>query len=351
MLYDKISELKERTANKLFSQSSNPLLNLFNSDKCKEIDERAKNDPVIRSRRDEILQLLLKCDERVSKTYETCFTLFNEIEVLDLLYQKDNSVQFVLKSKVNGIATPDYSKQCLSGNEINLELKALSFKGSDINFRRIQSDIESMDEFNPQWLYQSAFASTNEEFTANTRRDVIEQVSSRITKHYQDRAINQINFKNNSGILLVDTVLIKETLLLFLQDALPAFLHDCYTSGCLWNAVFGEMGNLIFQCTRQSANIKHDPIPPGGQPLRRNGILLEADSLPAIIFIVRTANNSSINLIGFSRSSLSQPDILECLNNFCDYQNDENNSNKNEISGDLRRYYLPSLEIRMDGFA
>jgi len=332
MLYNRISELKEMTHQKLFSESSNLILNLFDLAKCKEIDERAEFNCVIYGQRDKMLKLLTDSNGSVSKKYEECFTLYNQIVVFDLLFQKDDSVQFVAKSRIDGIATPDYSKLCSSGKIANLELKTLSFKGSEINFQNIQRDIELTDEANPHWIYKSAFASTSNERKANTRRDVIEQISGRVTKHYQKSAKGQIRFMGRPGILLIDTTLLEETLLFFLQDALPGFVLDCYTSGCLWNAVFGRIDDVIYQCTRQSANIEHDPLPKGGQPLRRNGILIEAQSPAAVIFITRISGNKELKkIIGFSNSLLSQPEVKECLDVFCDYQNDENNSNRDNL--------------------
>jgi hypothetical protein len=336
MLLERILILKEKSHNKIWGKSSNPIFNLFSDEKCKEIDCLSKENPVIRKQRQTMLDLLKEDSTEVSKKHEECFTLYNEIQAFNLLSAKDESVMFVPKSEIQRIATPDFSKKCGSGKTVNVELKTLSFKGSISNFKRIQKEMDATDHENPQWLYTSAFGYDQKEMESNTRRTVIEQLSARIIAHYQKRAFAQVSFNGNPGILLIDTILLEQTLPIYLQDSLPAYFLDCCYSGSLWNSVFGKMEDRIFQCVRQSANIKHNSMPSEGQLLRRNGIMVEINSLHAIIFIVRTVHKNEVGqIIGFTRSNLDQPEIIECANNFCDFHNDEINSNPNNIKSDV----------------
>lgn len=346
MLAERIAELRDLTEAKILGKSSNLLFDLFDPEKCREIDERAKTDPGIKKQRKAILNGLSGNAASASKGHEEAFTLYNEICVFDMLAQKDKTVRFVPKSDT---PTPDFSITASSGQPVNLELKTLSFKGSDINFRRIEKDIKATDAQKPDWLYQSAIGISQEEMERITRRTFIEHISEKVREHYEKKAVKQVNYNGNPGILLIDTVLLEQTFMLFLQDTLPGYHHNCYYSGCLWNAVFGKQGDKIIQCTMPAANMKHDPIPPGGEAFNGNGVLVVAKSLEAIIFIVRTVHDKNkLKTIGFSRSGLVQPDVAESLSILCEYRNDEKNSNPSNICLDITKTYLPTVEKRIE---
>lgn len=164
MLVERIAELREFTESKIWGKSSNLLFNLFDSEKCEEIDERAKTDTEIKKQRKAILNGLSGNAASASKGHEEAFTLYNEICVLDMLAQKDEIVRFVPKSNT---PTPDFSITPSSRQPVNLELKTLSFNGSDINFRRIEKDIKATDGEKPEWVYQSAIGISQEEMERN----------------------------------------------------------------------------------------------------------------------------------------------------------------------------------------
>jgi len=321
-LYNTLIERKDY----LKSITDDHVLDLFDSEKCKEIDIRSlnKSEQFVRSKHRKCIRDLEQCKVDHDDYLRGAFDVYNEIVIYDLLKEKCNVKPLIESNKTS---RPDFIVTTKSGHEVNIDLKTFHFNGGTYNYRNLQnqhtrSKIAIEKHFNGEeyderdlTIYTLPFRKPDKYTTAN-RKDVIESFINKTEEAYKQK---QLSFNNNPGILLVDTKVLRFPV--FMQEALPYFLYPpCNTvmSGALWHACFGKSGERTFDYVESNGAVNI------GHSLEKNGVLWGSGSLKAIVFVVYSGG--STKLMGFHRSGPIEKGILECLGELCDFINDEWNA-------------------------
>lgn len=303
--------------------TGNPVLEHFNPDKCREIDERAGTDKHIKERRDTCLANLRSCTIEYSPYYKSAFDAYNEIVVFDLLQIKGN-ISF---QDTGEIPSPDYTWTNQNSDVINIELKTLSYNHDNINFKDIQQQfLRSKISIEEQHAMKRPTATGDpivyspfkkgENLNHYNVATIIEAFIDKIQNNYKS---DQLGFEGRDGILLIDTKILGHPI--FMQEALPVFLNPPLNelrSGCLWNACFGKENDPIYDW------VEFEGKPNIGRSLKKNGIMTNDYTPHAIIFITYRGNET--NLIGFHKTNLESDPIGFSLYEICRFVNDEVNS-------------------------
>src|SRR4051812_14993711 len=92
----------------------------------------------------------------------------------------------------------------------------------------------------------------------------------------------------------------------------------CLISGCLWHACFGKEGERTFDYV----DMEHHPNL--GPALGKNGVLMDIQSLNAVIYTVHKGNDRKF--VGFHKTDMEDEGIREALHEICDFVNDEKNT-------------------------
>ncbi|HZH97172.1 MAG TPA: hypothetical protein VEY06_14870 [Flavisolibacter sp.] len=132
-------------------------------------------------------------------------------------------------------------------------------------------------------------------------------------------------FERRKGILLVDTIVLGFPL--YLQEGLPQFLHPhlwCPTSGVLWHACFGHLGERTFDVVE---NHFHPNV---HAPLQLNGALIDSESLEAVIYTVHA--DGERKFVGFFKEKEADEGLMEAIAEICQFINDDRNSRYHLLS-------------------
>lgn len=129
-----LATILEQLKSDLALYSDNPIFQLFDLEKCREIDQRALAEPFIKAKYDECLRNLTQAGIDHSKHIETAFNAYNEIVIFD---------HMASKCEIKGIydirqSAPDYIGTSKAGKKVNIDLKTLSYVESIWNIKSIQ---------------------------------------------------------------------------------------------------------------------------------------------------------------------------------------------------------------------
>ncbi|WP_334875081.1 hypothetical protein [Nostoc sp.] len=322
MLYSKILYLRQ---NQLGYITINPLLNAFSLDMCQEIDA-AENDDFIRKARESILTRLK--DYEIGYSVELQQALCDYSEAATYLSLKNKGL-LLEKVPENTNKTPDL-KVNLEGKEFFIEIKTLGFGGGEEN------DIQAMEQgLDAQVSIEEQLKAGNAIATAVTainplkereqdcfysrQKDFIETIIRKIK-----RLIKKGQFEAGSTILLIDLSLIPIPAD-WKVNSIPIFplvqnqkLKNL-VSGILWYSAFGKENERIFSPIEfeGDANIKSE--------LSIEGILNKNDFIKALCFQVYNLRQER-KIVGFYRAK-DEDFILPLIDTFCDFVNDEMNTN------------------------
>jgi hypothetical protein len=322
MLYSRILSLRQ---NHLNYTGINPLLNAFSLDMCQEIDA-ADNDEFIRRKRKSILNRL--------KNYEIGFAQ----ELHQVLCDYSEAATYLsLKTKglllenIPEIAkkTPDL-KVNLKGEEFFIEIKTLGFSGGDESYiQAIEQGLDAQVSIEEQLKagYTTAVAIISidplkrrkQDYSYSRQKDFIETITTKI-----DNNIKKGQFETGSTILLIDLSLIPIPAD-WKVNSIPIFpliknkKLESLVSGILWHSAFAKENERIFSPIEfeGDANIK--------SALSIEGILNKHDFIKALCFQVYNLREER-KVVGFYRSK-DEDSIMPLLSSFCDFVNDEMNTN------------------------
>ncbi|MBU7583427.1 MAG: hypothetical protein KAF91_11055 [Nostoc sp. TH1S01] len=303
----------------------NPLLNAFSLEICQEIDA-AEKDSFVKKVKKSILDRLK--DYEIGYHVELQQALREYIEVATYLSLKNRGLllEKVIESKNK---TPDL-KVNLEGQEFFIEIKTLGFGGGEENY------IQAMEQgLNAEVSLEEQLKAGNTTAISITAIDPLKKqehdyFSSRqkdfietITRKTQG-LIKEGQFESGTTILLIDLSLINIPAD-WKVNSVPLFpliqkqKIKSLVSGILWNSAFGKVNERIFSPIEfeGDANIRSE--------LNIEGILNKNEFIKALCFQVYELNQKS-KIIGFYRKK-EEDSIMDFLSMFCDFVNDEMNTN------------------------
>ncbi len=324
-LYLRINELK-------FYNSQltviNPLLDVINMDFCLQLDyyliKYDTNYVFYINGKNKIFNLLRNFSiGRVEKLIDA-FDVYNELYNFYILSKKIKIEPIATKS----IKTPDFKCTTQNGQDFFIELKSLGFSEGNLNYNKTieegykcKIDLEKQLKTGKKIAFSAMSVSPlkKENYKSHSIKYNIETIIDKINNN-----IKHGQFNNEYNSLLIDLRLIPITE--WKYNSLPFYQENRYksiVSGILWNVAFGKMDDNIFM-----------PIEFEGKEniegrLSRNGILIDYDDIQTLCFNIYGLGNISENYFtGFYRSNNDKPEMIEnMLNSFCNFYNDDINSN------------------------
>lgn len=302
--------------------SVNPVLDAFNLDDCSKLDSDYYSDNFIRKKIDECLNLLDDIGLDYSPKFNSAYEKYNEAVIY---YYSKNKFQFYpIKEGKN--PTPDFeiifTGDISSG--IYLEVKALSYLQGSLNYMAAQDEglnsrvkteeqLKSGKKITFSELIISPYQKNGKQ---PTKRELIEIFIEKIKQN-----IKKEQYDLGETILLVDT---KQLVLgsRWADSAIALYqekLCQSIASGLLWHVAFGKIGNMIFQPIEFEGSKNTDGL------LGKDGILSEHDFIKGLIFVVYENFEIRKN-IGFYRNEEQDCNSAKFINDFCDFWNDDKNS-------------------------
>ena len=150
------------------------------------------------------------------------------------------------------------------------------------------------------------------------------------TKYAIETLIEKIEQNIKKGqYLFGETVLIVDLKQLtlpsyFKEGGVPIFQekqYNSFVSGVQWNVAFGKAGYLMFKQIEFEGKENID-----GE-LEREGILISRDYIKAIIFFDYALGINQPKIVGLYKQGNVSDCMQKFLNKFCDFVNDEKNTN------------------------
>ncbi|MGG6267651.1 hypothetical protein ACQ4M3_11665 [Leptolyngbya sp. AN03gr2] len=320
MLHSKILALKQE--NSRFSIIT-PVLDAISLDTCQEIDCSA-TDSFLTEKKRNILNYLKRYDVGYDCKLKAALDEHNEAALYLLFQNKSISIERVCES--NHQKTPDF-KILLEGKSFFLEMKTLGFAQGDLNY------IDALDKgLDARVSLEQQSKSGKRVAIAEVGFDPLQSQKPDYLLCYGTYFIDTIvqkikqnlkkqQFELGETILLIDLCLIDTPFGHKLNSI--AFFHEpilkSVVSGLLWHTAFGSLGERVFTPIRfeGASNIE-------GQ-LKTEGILREFAWIKALCFQTYNVSRERA-IVGFYRSS-DEDLILPLLSYFCDFTNDDLNSN------------------------
>lgn len=321
--------------------SRNPILEMFKEEKCKMIDELSKTNHYINSQLKEIQRHLKKSSIEHTVQLEHAFGLYNEIVVFDQLKQKC-SIDPV--KRVAKIKTPDFVIKTEYNTSINLELKTMFPANSKELIKEVQNNFSDLytkrkavkngtlpagTDLSVSWNFFKKF--NNQEVQ---RIDMIELLYAKIGK---PKALDQLNYQNNPGILLIDFAAFDY--IFCPQESLPFFIYPSYhaalVSGLFWHLCFGRKGERLMEMP-ENMDIGR---PCFTSAMQRDGLLYEFPDIKAMIISIKYGNER--RLLGLHSVKMEDESVLHIMHSICDFVNNDLNSEYYLIGYDPRIKYWP----------
>jgi hypothetical protein len=302
--------------------SVNPVLDAFNLDDCSKLDSEYYSDEFIRKKVDECLKLLNGIGLDFNPKFNSAYEIYNEA-VIYFYFKNRFQIQPIKEEKYS---TPDFHIKLKKNknDELYLEVKALSYLQGSLNYLAAQKDglnsrvsTENQLKSGKQITFSEMIISPfQKDGSQPTKRELIEIYIEKIKQN-----IKENQYKFGESILLVDT---KQLLLgSRLTDSAVALYQErlCQSiaSGLLWHVAFGNIGNMIYQ------PIEFEGAKNTAGLLEKEGILSEHKFIKGLIFVVYENFEIRKN-IGFYRYDEQDCIAAEFINDFCDFWNDDNNS-------------------------
>lgn len=323
---ERILKLQQETNSITF----NPLLNCFEQQECKLIDDLSETDTFIKEKQQKILSFIDNLGIDFSSKLNNAFNEYNEAIIYLTLKQKFGIIERIREG--NG-KSPDFKitvKESDQPIDYYIELKTLAFADGDLNYKKaiergIDAQISIEKQINDgkkvafgeiivQPLYKHS-----KKYDIYSVKYVIETYIEKIEQNLKSG-----QFDRGNTILFVD---LKQTgICSDIKEASVPFFKESQlssiVSGVLWNVAFGKIGHLILKPIEFEGkeNIDGD--------LTKNGILQEYEWIKALCFITYE-NFKTRKFVGFHR--VQDENVQYVLAKLCTFYNDELNSNGYEL--------------------
>lgn len=324
-IHDKILNLLKESN----SIATNTILRSIDLNLLKNFEEKAKTDNVYKRKLKNIESNLKGLTFEYNKKYQDIYTTYNELVIYEFLSEK---VKTEMVDEVKGQKTPDF-KLINEESFCYSDLKTLNFVSGNLNYIEIEKDSFEINVKSEESIKKGRSENRRVHFSeplviSPWKKDgkdqydlkyIIEELISKLEANYKAQ---QINYENTNGIYLIDTGQLH--IPISLEQGLPVMEGPLYrelNSGILWNAVFGQIGDPVYNW------IEFEGKPNIKNRLEKNGILNDESfrELRAVAFITSTFEEKRI--IGFHRSRETDESVLGILHKICDFVNDETNSN------------------------
>lgn len=327
MLYEKVLEKKQE----LCQITSNPIMDAFDLELCKELDKFAKKDEYVKKRLKKCFdQLVLTKGMDFNEHYKSAFENYNEAVVYYFLKQKGFEVDNIPEMKT---PTPDfevtfdsenYNGQC-DKKDVFIELKTLSFAEGNIQYKRVQSaSMEANVKLEEQRKHGARICFAEYEVTplGDKANGLTAQIEILIGKLDQNIKKDQFTYEvDKETILWVDLS----------QYGFPSDEFEClpiypneysksYVSGMLWMVAFGCDKERIYK------SCEFEGKPNIDKHLNRTGILNSYEFIKGIIFSSGVRADEK-KIYGFYRYKEQDSDSAMFISQACDFYNDDMNSN------------------------
>lgn len=310
----------------------NPLLNCFEQDELTVIDIEAKNDEFIKEKKKNILKIIKDIKIDFNPKLKSAFNEYSEAMIYLRLKKK---IEKVIRTPEEDSKTPDFKIEFSDNSYINkksytvyAELKSLSFANGDINYKDamdkgLNANIEIEEQINSG--RKIAFGITeidplykNKNYNPISTKYAIETLIQKISQNLKEG-----QFSKGETVLLVN---LKQLILPsnFIESGLPVFQEKStysIVSGILWNIAFGKVGHLIYKPIQFEGKENID-----GE-LEQNGILINYKYIKAIVFLDYKLGDTEPKIVGLHLDKRCSDSILTFLYKFCDFVNDDMNSN------------------------
>ena len=298
------------------------------------LDQKAISDDFIAEKKRKILDLIKYTNIDFDPKLKSAYDEYSEALTYLIFNCKFPTVNRVPEKQ--GENTPDFkigfdfdnngeTQKC----EIYAELKSMSFTEGNLNYKNtMEKGLESQIDIEKQQKEGNKVAfglveiqplhKGNKKYDPYSTRYAIETLIEKIEQN-----IKEGQHSLGDTVLIVD---LKQLSLpsYFKEGAVPIFQeqkYNSYMSGVQWNVALGKAGHLIFKPIEFEGKENTD-----GE-LEKDGILISRDYIKAIVFLDYALSDKEPKIIGLHK----QRNISDCvgafLNKFCDFVNDDRNSN------------------------
>lgn len=315
------------------SITRNPLLHYFDLDDFKLIETAAATDSFLDEKRKKIKAftetLIIDFDPKLKSAFDE----YIEAMVYINLKAKFSSVSRIAEGPNK---TPDFKiefKDNDADHSVTLtvfaELKTMSYASNNSNYLdTMRQGVEAQISLEKQiaegrrvavaFTETAPLLNTNRNYDQSSTRYVIELFIEKISQN-----LKRGQFSLGETVLIVN---LKQ--LLYhgecFEASIPVFQEkqmQSLVSGTLWNTAFGKSGYLIYKPIEFEGTENTD-----GE-LGRNGILIDNDWVKAVVFLDYGLGGREPKTIGLYRYRETSNAIIQFLHRYCDFVNDEVNSN------------------------
>jgi hypothetical protein len=318
MLHDRILELKQETS----TITNNPVMDAFNLEECKYLDNQYTTDSFIKGKVDKCLGYLQNLKVDFNPSYKSAYEEYNEAIIYVDLLKKFQTTRVPEATT----PTPDFSVMDNGQFPFNIyvEVKALSFLDGNLNYKEAQkSSLEANISIEKQLQEGKQIAFGETIISPFLKRDKLPS-----TKELIEIYIDKINNNIKSGQYgLGDTVLlidIKQLLVGSHWDESGIALYQeglmkSIASGVLWHTAFGQTGEMIYKPIEFEGKSNTD------SPLTKNGILIDHSFIKGLVFATYK-NFQERKYLGFFRYEEQDNQAANFISLFCDLHNDNKNT-------------------------
>lgn len=317
-LHDRILELKQGHR----QYGHNGLLFSFSLDTCKEIDKSAKTDTFAEKTVKDVLRLLKDYDVGYAEKLKSAFEVYSECAIYLEIKSKGVDIERIPEAKES---RPDF-KVSLHDEFAYFEAKVLGWASGSIQHNTAINDgIDAQISIEEQLKAGKNIALGESEISplGTTRESIekpekyfIEAISAKLSQN-----VKPAQLKMGPTFIICDLTSLhhlsdpKRSSLLVHNDN----IYNCFSSGELWHIAFGEYGDRILNV------IEFEGKSNVSGKLQRDGLLVEYPELIGVVF--RTSSLSGDIMYSCLCNSNQFDKHGEMLTKFCDYWNDEKNSN------------------------
>jgi hypothetical protein len=329
MLKDIFLSLKQRTN----SLTINPLLNSFDQEDLKLLDTEAVTEPFIAEKKKNILGLMKETSIDYDPKLKSAYDEYSEAMTYLRLKNIFGKVERIAEGKEK---TPDFKIELSYDDNgeakictVYAELKSLSFASGNLNYKKtMEQGLDAQIDIEKQLKQgrQIGFGITeiqplhkdNKKYDPTSTKYAIETVIEKIEQN-----IKEGQYSYGETVLIVD---LKQLILpsYFKEGGVPIFQekqYNSFVSGVQWNAAFGKVGYLVFKQIEFEGKENVD-----GE-LEREGVLVSRDYIKAVIFLDYALSDKQPKIVGLYKQRNVSDCVQEFLYKFCDFVNDEKNTN------------------------
>lgn len=304
--------------------TDNPLLKVFDLDMCERIDLLSQTDSFVNKKRTSILRYLSGLAIDYDEKWKSAVDQYNEAGTyINFKYEKKIDMEHVPECSDK---TPDF-RFVVGDTPYYIELKTLHFAAAGLNYKQTLDDgMEASIDMEDQ-RKRGRIIAFGETIIAPLYREN-KEYNSWSVKYYVETIIEKIEqniesdqFKAGNTFLLVDLKLVgkvsgwKEASVAVYQEP----QYKSMVSGELWNIAFGRSGQPVFRAIEFEGkeNIEGE--------LSTDGILINHPEIKGLCFQSYNMEGSR-KIVGFYRHSDTDC-LVKPLLVFCDFTNDDQNSN------------------------